>query len=370
MRLIVVVVLLAFKWMVISADEPEKYRLKTVVIDPGHGGRDPGAQGSKSNEKDIVLAVGLKLGQYIEENFDDVKVIYTRTTDEFIPLHERAEIANKNHADLFISLHANADPNGKAIGTETFAMGLHKNESNLEVAKLENSVIYLEDNYETAYQGFDPNKVESYIVFEMLQEIYLEQSLNFASHVQKQFKERARRVDRGVKQAGFLVLWQTSMPSVLVEMGYITHSREEDYLNSTQGQEYIASAIYRAFKEYKKTIESKSNYEIEVDTINQPRVYSREFNKIGSDSAFFHVQISASSSPVEPTNPIFFNYTDIIELQSNNMYKYAVGKFTDYKQARQHLKTVQYQFPDAFLIATKNKKLIPVKDAIKINNQN
>ncbi|MFW6222671.1 MAG: N-acetylmuramoyl-L-alanine amidase family protein, partial [Bacteroidota bacterium] len=196
------------------------HKLNVVVIDPGHGGKDPGASGKYSKEKDIVLQVSKKLGHYIQKYMDDVKVIYTRDKDVFVPLHERADIANKNNADLFISIHANAISTSSVYGVETFAMGLHKSESNLEVAKKENKVIELEDNYEEEYEGFDPSSAESYIIFSLMQNTYLSQSLEFASYVQNQFRERVNRNDRGVKQAGFLVLWRTNMPSILVELGF------------------------------------------------------------------------------------------------------------------------------------------------------
>ncbi len=244
-------------------------KCRAVVIDPGHGGKDPGALGKHIREKDVVLAIGLKLGKYIEENFEDVKVIYTRSTDVFIPLHDRADIANKNKADLFISIHANSLPGSSATGTETFVMGEYKNSSNLEVAKKENAVITLEDNYTTRYEGFDPNSDDSYIVFSLLQKTYLYQSLEFAGFIQQQFRERAGRIDRGVKMAGFLVLWKTTMPSVLVETGFLTSSGEESFLGSDQGQDYIASAIYRAFKAYKEKIENNSHFEAVIrDTVN------------------------------------------------------------------------------------------------------
>ena len=235
-----------------------------MVIDPGHGGKDPGALGKHVKEKDVVLAVGLKLGKYIEENFKDVQVIYTRKTDVFIPLHERADIANKNKADLFISIHANSLPGSSATGTETFVMGEYKNSSNLEVAKKENAVITLEDDYSTRYEGFDPNSNDSYIIFSLLQKTYLYQSLEFAGFVQDQFRERVQRIDRGVKMAGFIVLWKTTMPSVLVETGFLTSSKEESFLGSDQGQDYIASAIFRAFKAYKQKIENNSHFEAVV----------------------------------------------------------------------------------------------------------
>ena len=235
--------------------KPE-FKLDVVVIDAGHGGKDPGTRGKKALEKDVALKIALKLGNYIEKNFPDVKVIYTRKTDKFLELEERADIANKNKADLFICIHANALPGTKAYGTETYVMGLHKDESNFEVAKRENSVILLEENYEERYEGFDPNSPESYILFSITQSAYQESSLLFARKVEEQFKHRVGRVSRGVKQAGFMVLWRTTMPSVLIETGFLSNSTEEQFLATEQGQTLIASGIYRAFKEYKSEVES------------------------------------------------------------------------------------------------------------------
>ncbi|MBL7857870.1 MAG: N-acetylmuramoyl-L-alanine amidase [Cyclobacteriaceae bacterium] len=233
-----------------------EFKIDVVVIDAGHGGKDSGTLGKASKEKDVALKIALKLGANIEKNLPGVKVIYTRKDDRFIPLDERADIANKNKADLFICIHSNANPNTKAFGTETYVMGLHKDESNLEVAKRENSVILLDENYKERYEGFDPNSAESYILFSLNQSAYQENSLNFASKVEAQFKNRAGRASRGVKQAGFWVLWRTTMPSVLIETGFLSNGTEEQFLVSDSGQELIASGIYRAFKEYKTEVES------------------------------------------------------------------------------------------------------------------
>jgi len=223
---------------------------KVVVIDAGHGGKDPGAQGRFANEKDITLAIALKVGEYLEKNVKNVKVIYTRKTDVFVPLHKRAEIANKNNADLFVSIHVNATNNSNVNGSETFVMGLHKSEDNLNVAVAENSVILMEKDYKDKYNNFDPKSPEAYIILNLYQNEYLNMSLDLANKLQYQFKERARRKDLGIKQAGFLVLWQTTMPSVLIETGFITNRSEEVYLSSEYGQEIIASAIYRAIRDY------------------------------------------------------------------------------------------------------------------------
>jgi N-acetylmuramoyl-L-alanine amidase len=232
------------------------YKVDTIVIDPGHGGKDPGTHGKIAKEKDIALKISLKLGAYIEKNLPDVKVIYTRKDDRYIPLDERAEMANKHKADLFICIHANAIVNAVAYGTETYVMGLHKDQSNMDVAKRENSVITLDANYQERYEGFDPKSPESYILFELTQGAYKESSLLFAQKIEDQFKTKVGRSSRGVKQAGFWVLWRTAMPSVLIETGFLSHVKEEAYLNSAEGQDLIASGIYRAFKDYKTQIEA------------------------------------------------------------------------------------------------------------------
>lgn len=237
--------------------------VKTVVIDAGHGGKDPGTRGSYSKEKDIALKVALKLGSHIEENMKDVKVLYTRKKDVFVDLDKRAKFANDNHADVFIVIHVNSLPETtpdarkqSILGTETYVMGLHKSEANLEVAKRENSVILGEENYEEKYEGFDPNSPESYIMLDLTQSANQESSLTLASKIETQFKTKAGRRSKGVKQAGFLVLWQTTMPAVYCEIGYLSNTKEERELNDPKVQDNIASAIYRALKEYKAEIES------------------------------------------------------------------------------------------------------------------
>ena len=240
-----------------SQEVDENLGVKIVVIDAGHGGKDGGAVGSKSLEKDIALSIALKTGKYIEKNIKDVKIIYTRKTDVFIELHERAKIANRAKADLFISIHVDAFTNPGAVGTGTYVMGLAKTEANMRAAMRENEAILLEDNYQEKYENFDPNSPESYIAMSLQQSAFLNQSLEFAAGVQQQFRDRVGRTDRGVKQAPFLVLHQTTMPSVLIENGFISNPDEQNFLASELGQDYMASAIYRAFKEYKLSIEEK-----------------------------------------------------------------------------------------------------------------
>jgi len=234
---------------------PSDSKVDVIVIDAGHGGKDPGNIGKLAKEKDIALKLALKVGHYIEKNFPDVKVIYTRKDDRYLPLDERAEIANRNKADLFICIHANSHSNTKAFGTETFTMGNHVDDRNLAVAKRENSVILMDEDYKERYEGFD-NTPESYILLTLTQSAYQESSISFAQKVEDQFKSRIGRVSRGVKQAGFVVLWRTTMPSVLIEAGFLSNQQEEKFLLTENGQDLMASGIYRAFKEYKSEVES------------------------------------------------------------------------------------------------------------------
>lgn len=232
------------------------FRMKKIVLDAGHGGKDPGNIGARSKEKDINLAVTLLVGKYIKENLPDVEVIYTRDDDSFPELKKRPIIANNNKADLFVSIHSNAATNKSAYGTETFVMGTKHFEANFDIIKKENSVIFLEENFEEEYEGFDPTSPESYIMFNLMSKANISNSLHLADQIETQFRERVGRKSRGVKQAPLWVLWTTSMPAVLVEVGFLSNSTEEQFLMSKQGQEYMASAIYRAIKDYKQAIEA------------------------------------------------------------------------------------------------------------------
>jgi N-acetylmuramoyl-L-alanine amidase len=235
--------------------ELKQYKLKTVVIDAGHGGKDPGCHGKQSQEAAVTLEVALELGRVIKANYPDVKVIYTRDSDKFVELHDRAGIANKHNANLFISIHCNSGPVA-VHGTETYTMGLHRSPGNLEVARRENAVILKEKNYKANYDGFDPNSPMAHILLANYQNAYIENSLRFAEKVESQFKKKVGRASRGVKQAGLVVLWKSAMPSVLIEIGFLTNSTEEKYLTQKANQKYIASGIFRAFKEYKIELES------------------------------------------------------------------------------------------------------------------
>ena len=249
----------------------EKTVITKVVIDAGHGGKDPGTIGKKSQEKNITLQIALKLSEEIRSKCKGVTVICTRTTDEFIELHERAEIANRSKADLFISIHCNANPKHTFQGAETYVMGLHRTEANLEIAKKENAAILMEPDYSTNYNGFDPNSDESYITFTLFQNAYLEQSTRFASIVQDEMKDRVGMNDRGVRQAGFLVLYKTTMPSVLIETGFLSNPEEEKFLISEKGQLYIASAICRAFSKFKAKLEGNGK---DLASSNEKKILS------------------------------------------------------------------------------------------------
>lgn len=332
---------------------------KTVVIDAGHGGKDPGAIGKQAKEKDIVLNVALKLGGYIKEKMPDVNVIYTRTKDVFVPLNKRAEIANKNKADLFISIHANAISTPKIYGAETFVLGLHRTKENLEVAKLENSVIVLEEDYTTTYEGFDPNSAESYIIFELMQNIHIDQSIYMASLVQKQFKERVGRRDRGVKQAGFLVLRQATMPSVLVELGFLTNNTEEKFIASERGQTYMASAIFRAVRDYKNEFDAKSKL---AKVVEEPEISI-------VDGVNYRIQVASSKKKIQEGTMVYALFDDVWMFQEGERYKYTTCCTNSYSEIISSLTEVRQKVGDAFVIAFHGNDRIPIADARKIQNK-
>ncbi|MDD3039663.1 N-acetylmuramoyl-L-alanine amidase [Bacteroides sp.] len=376
----------------------------TVVIDAGHGGHDPGAIGKISKEKNINLNVALKLGNLIKRNCDDVKLIYTRTKDVFIPLDRRAEIANNAKADLFISIHTNALANNRtAKGASTWTLGLAKSEANLDVAKRENSVILYESDYQTRYAGFNPNSAESYIIFEFMQDKYMEQSVHLASLVQKQFRHTCSRVDRGVHQAGFLVLKASAMPSILVELGFISTPEEERYLNSDNGTSILAKGIYNAFLNYKrehelrltgtsKTIipteqEEHENEPVIVQTTNdsenvvlteelvaetktRPATSKTTSYPVASESTTndseitFKVQILTSSKPISKNDKQLKGLKEVDYYKEKGIYKYTYGASTDYNKVLRTKRTITPQFKDAFIIAFRNGEKMNINEAI------
>ncbi|MCO6500900.1 MAG: N-acetylmuramoyl-L-alanine amidase [Vicingus serpentipes] len=366
-----------FSLSAFAGNNNDLFGVKTIVIDAGHGGHDGGCQGSQSQEKHVALSIALKLGKYIEDNFKDVKVIYTRTTDVYLKLWERAAIANKANADLFICVHANANDNKKALGTETYVMGLHKSEANLNVAKRENSSILLEEDYKTQYSDFDPNSPESYIVLTLRQNAFLDQSLSFASKIQEQFTEKVGRKNRGVKQAGFLVLHQTNMPSVLIETGFLTNLEEEKFLISNIGQDYMASAVFRAFRDYKLEIEEKTRVENVVEDVKEEEeikevikeevVDKKEKNKKKENEVgiVFKVQIATSSIKKELTPANFNGVENVALYEAGGLYRYTVGNERNITDAnRLQLQLKEKGFTDAFIVAFKDGERISLSEAI------
>ena len=356
--------------------------LKTVVIDAGHGGNDPGAISldGKLKEKTVVLDVALTLGKMITEAYPDVKVIYTRDKDVFIPLNTRADIANKNHADLFISLHCNSVPKNKTApsGCETYVMGMSKSESNMEVSKRENSVILMEDDYSTTYQGYDPDNPESFIFFNLMQNAYFEQSLLMAELCQKHLAKGPISTNRGIKQGALLVLWRTTMPSVLVELGFITNKSDRNTLATKEKRTQLASRVFSAFKEFKEqydgtvdtpavsgnapepagqSSEVKPTVKEEISTTDSSKTVETAPN---SDS-FFAIQIFAVSRNISSGASDFKGLKEIEKFKSGNLYKYTTGHFKNEKDAQAALSSVRAKFKDAFVVKVDDGKVEKVR---------
>ena len=358
----------------------------TLVIDAGHGGHDAGALGAKSKEKNINLNVALAFGRYVERNMPDVRVIYTRTTDVFIPLHDRANIANKANADLFISVHTNALPAGKiARGFETYSLGMHRAKDNLDVAMRENSVISMEKGYQQTYQGFDPKSSESYIIFEFIQGKNMERSVEIARSIQNSVCQNANRPDKGVHQAGFLVLRETSMPSCLIELGFITTPDEENLLNDESRIDDIAKAIYEGFAKYKNKYDKRVTipYRSQASEGNDipsivPDSYKRPVApvkkqtpaSVKSDAPVFKVQILVSSRVLRKGDAHLKGEENYDSYQEGGMVKYTIGASANYNEIYQLRKSLLDKFPEAFIIAFKNGKKYDVNQAIREFKQN
>jgi len=353
-----------------SIAQENSYTLKTVVIDAGHGGKDPGALGKITREKDIVLNISLKLGGYIQKYFPDVKVIYTRKTDIFIPLNRRSEIANQNKADLFISIHANANNNSRIRGTETYTLGLHKTKENLEVAMKENAVIEYEEDYSTKYEGFDPKNPASYIIFNMMQGVNRDKSISLAELTEHQFKTRVGRHSRGVREAGFWVLKQVSMPSILVEVGFVSNPTEEKYLKTKKGQDYLASAIFRAFREYKNKIEKSSvmlavEDSVEVHNANtNVAITAKETEATSNEKNLeYCIQLKSSTKKIPITSRVFKNIDGVKERQIDGVYKYTVGSTRNFNTIVKLQRQVRKKIKDCFVVAFYNGKRISLSKA-------
>ena len=352
-------------------------KIRTIVIDPGHGGKDSGTMGTKRfkiYEKHVALAVSLKLGDYIKNAFPNVDVVYTRDSDVFLELNERTELANSVNADLFISIHCDGFTNSTPSGASVFVMGMSKLKANMDIAIRENSAIYMEDNYQQKYEGFDPKSAESYIVFSLMQNTHLNQSLKIAEEVEKEFSTKANRKSRGVKQAPFYVISRTNMPSILIECGFLTNFKEEEYLHSEIGQEYIASAIFRGFKAYKENYEgitsekeSEEPIAVKEDRLKKPTPKK----EITIEKVVFKVQVGTYLKSM--LNVALFKEINAEQQVINGTFKYYVGNETD-KSLVDKLKNQLKEkgFKGAFVVAFYKGERISTKEALdlqtKINN--
>ena len=373
------------------AQTPTGYEVRKVIIDAGHGGKDPGAIGTgrhSETEADLALAVSLKLREYILQYYDSVEVLMTRDDDNFVELRNRTKIANDAGADLFISIHCNTSGNQSAYGAETYVIGMHKSKSNLEVAKRENQVIYLEDNYKEHYQGYDPNDPSSLVGLSMMQSRYLDQSILFADMVQKQFTNRVGRRDRGVKQAGYVVISYTMMPSVLVELGFISNNAEEDFLNSDKGQVYMASALYRAFKEYKISMEGvdvskpkegaavkgkkdgKPSEKVSPADQSDVIITAGELNpEIKNAQALieYKVQVAVSNKNLELKSFNFKGHGEVTMTKKRDVYTYYLGHYSTFEEALAFQRELRKEdYKDAFIVAFYQGEQIPLKEAEEI----
>lgn len=335
----------------VAAPVSAQKRLSTIVIDPGHGGKDPGALGKNSREKDIVLSVALKLGKMLNDSMPDLKTVYTRDKDVFVELNKRAEIANKNKADLFVSIHTNWAKSPTIQGSETFVLGLHRSKENLEVAQKENSVILLEDDYSVKYDGFNPNETESYVIFGLMQSVNIDLSAVMARYIQQEF-EGVSRVNRGEKQAGFLVLRETSMPSVLLELGFLSNAKEEAYLTSESGQAELVKSIFTALKQYRHLYEENAN----------PSLKTKPEQVDNESGIWFRVQIASREKPMENMPDKFGT---VMVKHEDGRFKYMVYKTRDYREAVKLMKEVKPDFSDCFIVAYEDGKKVTVKYARK-----
>ena len=394
------IVILLFSMFVVRLAMADGNRNFTLVIDAGHGGHDAGALGAMSKEKNINLNVALAFGRYVEANCPDVKVVYTRKTDVFVTLHERANIANRNKADLFVSIHTNALPKGKqARGLETYTLGMNRAEENFDVAKRENAVILYEKDYKQRYEGFDPNSSESYIMFEFLQDKNMAQSVELAKMVQKRTCASANRTNKGVRQAGFLVLRETSMPSCLIELGFITTFSEEQYLNTKQGVDALGYGIYQAFVDYRNKFDKsitvpfrigermiepqQSPQELVKDNTEQmPKQQGDETNgkeeqkestadtRQNDGAPVFKIQFLTATAKIRNGDKRLKGIAEYDYYVDGKTFKYTVGCSENYNEIYRLRKTILYKFPQAFIIAFKNGERTDVVEAIREYKRN
>jgi N-acetylmuramoyl-L-alanine amidase len=348
--------------------------LRTIVIDPGHGGKDPGTMGTKrynKYEKDIALSISLMLGKYISNAFPEVNIIYTRDKDVFLELNERTQIANNSKSDLFISIHCDGFTNSKPSGASVFVMGMSKLKANLDVAMRENAAIYLEDNYKQKYDGFDPKSIESYIVFNLMQNTHLEQSLQLAEEIDLEFSTKANRKSRGVKQAPFYVISRTNMPSILIECGFLTNPNEEDFLQSDIGQDYIASAIFRAFRTYKESVENIDNLTDKKLLVREQKeniIPQKVVEQVKKDKVIFKVQIGTYLKSMK--NEKLFIEIQAKELEVNGIFKYYVAAENEKANAdRIKIKMLDIGFNGAFIVAFYKDTRISMQEALVLQTK-
>lgn len=353
--------------MRISVAQSDLGKIKCVCIDAGHGGKDPGAVGSKVYEKNVVLSIALKLGKKIKETYPDIKVVYVRDKDVFVDLRDRSRIANENKADLFISIHANSlevkgHPGNRNIkGVETYVLGTNSSEHNLQVAMKENSVIHYEDDYSVKYAGFDPNRVESYILFNMIRNLHLENSVNLATEIQSEVIKTTRQRDRGVRQGPLWVLKDVAMPAVLVEVGFITNVEDERFMMSSAGQEKLVKSIFAGFDRYKAKLEAKT-------VIPQKQLGGKQGDAsvvVGKERPVYAVQIASTSSSIKDCAALCRD-EHVKELCVDGRYRYYVGESEDWKQAQENLNRIKGKVKDCFLIAIYKGNLISVGEAQKL----
>lgn len=354
--------------------------INKVVIDAGHGGKDPGTHYGQFKEKDINLAVALRLGQLIEENYPEVSVIYTRKTDVFVPLADRADKANKAGADLFLSIHVNGSKSSSPSGTETFVMGVSKAGQNLEIAMKENDVIVYEEDYSARYQGYTPGSTESFIIFSLMQYSYQSQSLNLASLVQKQYGQNLSLGNRGVKQAGFLVLWYAAMPSILTELGFISNAQDRKMLTTKNGQEKLARSLFNAFSEYKVKSEGKGQLIVlsndasseEEATAERPALSVNTSSGSAAEATVprsggqicYRVQVMSSPAKMPRNSSRFGIYRgEVKEIVIGSSYKYFVGEVASYREALSLQSEVRKHIRDAFVVAFEDERTISLQDA-------
>ena len=336
-----------------------------LVIDPGHGGKDPGAVNGKNQEKTINLNIALKMGKLIEENCKNIKVIYTRKTDVFVELYKRADIANKAGADMFISVHTNSAKSKSAYGAETYLLGVEENRTsaNLNAALQENKAILLENDYEAHYEGYDPNSPESMIIFEFMQNEYQKESLKMATFTQNQMTGTAKRPDRGVHQAGYLVLWKSTMPSILIELGFISNDNECKYLTSQKGIDEMSKSLYLAFSEYL----DYHNKLLERAVPAAQAIGNREDEN--KSLPVYKVQFMSLKSPLKNNDKRIRDYADVDYYKEGGVYKYTCGNTTDYEAILKTKAEVQKKYKDAFVIAVYEGKKISVKQAREITSK-